>query len=104
MSNVIEHTEKEFEEALREELEDDVEGEVLAELGITNSSAQPRPNSPKYPPGINLAGSPLRTPFYVQNHDARSASTVDALRAWEHWSTGVVLFRSRLPGCKVYSP
>ena len=29
----------------------------------------------------------LRTPFYVQNHDA--------LRAWEHWSTGVVLFRSR---------
>ena len=43
----------------------------------------------------------LRTPFYVQNHDARSASihgrvtTVDALRAWEHWSTGVVLFRSR---------
>lgn len=61
MSNVIVHTEKEFEEALREELEDDVEGEVLAELGITNSSAQPRPNSPKYPPGINLAGSP-RTP------------------------------------------
>ena len=58
MSNVIVHTEKEFEEALREELEDDVEGEVLAELGITNSSAQPRPNSPKYPPGINLAGSP----------------------------------------------
>ena len=61
----------------------------------------------------------LRTPFYVQNHDARSASTVvtrlgryvaahhgrvttvDALRAWEHWSTGVVLFRSRPPpfGC-----
>ena len=61
----------------------------------------------------------LRTPFYVQNPDARSASTVvtntavvgcvvgryaahhgrvttvDALRAWEHWSTGVVLFRSR---------
>ncbi len=29
----------------------------------------------------------LRTPFSVQNHDARSA--------WEHWSTGVVLFRSR---------
>ena len=29
----------------------------------------------------------LRTPFYAQNHDA--------LRAWEHWSTGVVLFRSR---------
>ena len=29
----------------------------------------------------------LRTPFYVQNHDARSA--------WEHWSKGVVLFRSR---------
>ena len=62
MSNVIVHTEKEFEEALREELEDDVEGEVLAELGITNSSAQPRPNSPKYPPGINLAGSPRSGP------------------------------------------
>ena len=29
----------------------------------------------------------LRTPFYAQNHDA--------LRAWEHWSTGVVLFSSR---------
>jgi hypothetical protein len=49
MSNVIEHTEKEFEEALRAELEDDVEGEVLAEIGITKP-AQPRPDSPKYPP------------------------------------------------------
>ena len=41
----------------------------------------------------------LRTPFYVQNHDVAAhhgrVTTVDALRAWEHWSTGVVLFRSR---------
>ena len=38
----------------------------------------------------------LRTPFYVQNLAAHGrVTTVDALRAWEHWSTGVVLFRSR---------
>ena len=59
----------------------------------------------------------LRTPFYVQNHDARSASTVVTRPLWaayaaamlptmavsrprtryagEHWSTGVVLLGSR---------
>jgi hypothetical protein len=74
MSNVIEHTEKEFEEALREELEDDVEGEVLAELFPSNSSAQSRPNSPKYPPGINLAGSPPRG-FGLRVGRARSLPT-----------------------------
>ena len=34
----------------------------------------------------------LRTPFYVQNHDARSASTV-VTRPW--WAAMVVLFSSR---------
>ena len=54
MSDVIEHTEKEFDEALREELE----GDVLVRLGIVGSPESPRPSSPEYPPGIKLFRSP----------------------------------------------
>ncbi len=98
----------------REIASDDVDDEALMdddEEAGTELQTTRRSRSSK-----SVAHLTLRTPFYVQNHDARSASTVviaahhgrvttvDALRAWEHWSTGVVLFRSRAAEIAVRPP
>ena len=48
---MIEHTEKEFDEALRAELEED----VLSQLGLASS-----PGSPKYPPASTCPAYRIR--------------------------------------------
>ena len=73
------------------------------------------PPSRRVAAAYGVAHLALRTPFYVQNHDARSASTVvrrgpprpchdrgRATSACEHWSAGVVLFSSRVHFGLVY--
>ena len=81
-------------------------GEIGPAACSTARSATTCVASRRVAAAYGVAHLALRTPFYVQNHDTRSASTVVTRPWWaaKHCSTGVVLFSSRPAYITMYRP